>query len=138
MARAAELSEDGFRTALRELNAFLMPSGNGAAGDALGSLDVACDMFLFYGLCLSERIEVEDGMVLLPYREVLRYVDQEIVEEFAPSGAGFHGWRGGGSGGQAVPLAARIPPKGHIERGRWDHRRRRFSRMRRHCWTCWR
>lgn len=97
MARAAELSEDGFRTALRELNAFLLPSGNGAAGDVLGSLDVACDMFLFYGLCLSERIEAEDGMVLLPYEEVLRYVDQEIVENFAPSGAGFHGWRGVGA-----------------------------------------
>ena len=97
MARAAELPEDGFRTALRELNAFLLPSGNGAAGDALGSLDVACDMFLFYGLCLSERIEVEDGMVLLPYKEVLRCVDQEIVEKFAPSGAGFHGWRAVGA-----------------------------------------
>ena len=58
---------------------------------------MACDVFLFYGLTLSERIEVADGMVLLPYREVLRFVDQEIVEKFAPSGAGFHGWRAVGA-----------------------------------------
>ena len=92
MARAAEQPQDGFRTALRELNAFLSPIGDGAAADTLGSLDEACDAFLFYGLTLSERIEVADGMVLLPYEEVLRFVDEETVRDFAPSGAGFHGW----------------------------------------------
>ena len=97
MARAAELPRDGFRTALRELNAFLSPIGDRAGAEALGSLDMACDMFLFYGLCLPERVEVEDGMVLLPYEEVLQYLDQEIVDEFSPSGAGFHGWRAVGA-----------------------------------------
>ena len=97
MARAAELSQDRFLTALRELNAFLSPMGDGAATDVLGSLDEACDMFLFYGLALSERIEVNDGMVLLPYGEVLRFVDQEIIDNFAPSGAGFHGWQAVGA-----------------------------------------
>lgn len=92
MARAAELREDGFRTALRELNAFLSPVSDGAAAEALGDLDEGCDVFLFYGLTLSERIDVEDGMVLLPYEEVLRFVDEETVGDFAPSGAGFHGW----------------------------------------------
>ena len=92
MARAAELPQDGFRTAIRELNAFLSPVGDGAAADTLGSLDEACDMFLFYGLTLPDRIEVEDGMVLLPYAELLRFVDEETVRNFAPSGAGFHGW----------------------------------------------
>ena len=93
MARAAELLDDGLRTALRELNAFLSPVGDGTAADALGSLDEGCDVFPFYGLALSERIEVADGMVLLPYGEVLRFLDQEVVKDFAPSGAEFHGWR---------------------------------------------
>ena len=97
MARAAELLEVGFRTALRELNAFLSPFSDGAAADTLGSLNEACDVFLFYGLTLSERIEVEDGMVLLPYAELLRFVDEETVRDFAPSGAGFHGWRAVGA-----------------------------------------
>ena len=97
MARAAELSDDRIRRPLRELNAFLSPSRDGAAADALGDLDEGCDVFLFYGLTLSERIEVADGMVLFPYGEVLRFVDEETVSEFAPSGAGFHGWRAVGA-----------------------------------------
>ena len=97
MARAAELPGEGLRTSLRELNAFLSPAGKGTSADVLGSLDEACDVFLFYGLALYERIEVADGMVLLPFGEVLRFVDREIVEKFAPSGAGFHGLRAVGA-----------------------------------------
>ena len=97
MARAAEVGDGGFRTALRELNAFLSPTENGAAAEALGDLDEACDLFLFYGLALSERIKVADGMVLLPYEEVLRFADRKIVEQFAPRSAGFHGWRAVGA-----------------------------------------
>ena len=97
MARAAELPDDRVRRPLRELNAFLSPAGDGAAAEVLGDLDEACDVFLFYGLELSERIEVADGMVLLPYEDVLRFVDEEIVRNFAPSGAGFHGFRSVGA-----------------------------------------
>ncbi len=97
MARAAELPEDGFRTALRELNAFLSPIGDRAGAEALGGLDVAYDMLLFHGLILSERIEVEDGVVLLPYEEVLRFVDEETVWDFTPSFAGFDDWRAVGA-----------------------------------------
>ena len=97
MARGAELSDDRIRRPLRELNAFLSPSRDGAAADALGDLDEGCDMFLFYGLALSERIEVADGMVLLPYGEVRRFVDEETVRNFAPPGAGFHGWQAVGA-----------------------------------------
>ena len=97
MARAAELPDDRVRRPLRELNAFLSPAGDGAAAEVLGDLDEACDVFLFYGLELSERIEVADGMALLPYPELLRFVDEEIVRNFAPSGAGFHGFRSVGA-----------------------------------------
>ena len=97
MARAAELPDDRIRRPLRELNAFLSPVGDGAAAEVLGDLDEACDVFLFHGLALSERIEVADGMVLLPYGELLRFVDEDIVRDFAPSGAGFHGFRSVGA-----------------------------------------
>ena len=97
MARAAELPEDRVRRPLRELNAFLSPLGDGAAAEVLGDLDEACDLFLFHGLILSERVEVADGMVLLPYEDVLRFVDEDIVRDFAPSGAGFHGFRSVGA-----------------------------------------
>lgn len=72
----------------------------------LGSLDEGCDVFLFYGLVLSERIEVVDSMVLLPYGEVLRFVDREFVIDIAPSGAGIHGWRP--LGAVAMPFRWRL------------------------------
>ena len=43
MARAAELSGDRFRTAARDLNAFLSPVEDGEAAGVLGNLDEGCD-----------------------------------------------------------------------------------------------
>ena len=97
MARAAELSGDGFGAAARELNAFLSPVRNEEAAGVLGDLDEGCDALLFYGLTVSERVEVEDGMAILPFGEVQRFVDEEWVDEFVPAGARFHGWRSVGA-----------------------------------------
>ena len=97
MARAAELAEDSFRAVLRELSAFLSPVGDGTAAEVLGNLDEACDVLLFHGLALSEKVEAANGMMLLPYGEVLRFVDKELAMSFAPRSAGFHGWRSVGA-----------------------------------------
>ena len=93
MARAAELSDDCFRAAAHELDAFLSPAGDGKAAGVLGTLDEACDTLLFYGLTVTERIDFGDGTAILPCGEVRRFVNQELVEELAPGDAGFHGWR---------------------------------------------
>ncbi len=97
MARAAELPGDRFRTAARELDAFLSPVGDREAGETLGGLDEGCDMVLFYGLAATERIDVRKDMAILPYGDTLRFVDEKHVQDFAPSGAGFHDWRGVGA-----------------------------------------
>ena len=59
----------------------------------MGTLDEGCDALLFYGLIVTERIDFRDGTAILPYGEVRRFVNQELVEELAPEGAGFHSWR---------------------------------------------
>ena len=97
MARAAELSGDRFRTAARELSAFLSPAGNEEAASVLGNLDEGYDAMLFCGLAVTERIDVRGDMAILPYRDVLRFMDENNVRDFAPSGAGFHGWRSVGA-----------------------------------------
>ena len=97
MARTAELPGKGFKAAARELSAFLSDAGDDAAAAVLGDLDEGCDLLLFYGLTVTERIEVEDGMTILPFREARRFVDRELVEELSPSGAGYHGWRSVGA-----------------------------------------
>lgn len=97
MARAAEFPRNGFRLAAAELNAFLSPVGDGEAAGVLGNLDEGCDALLFWGLTVTERIDLEDNIAILPYPGVRRFVERQRVEELAPSGAGFHGWRSVGA-----------------------------------------
>ena len=97
MARAAELPGNGFRAAAGELNAFLSPVGDEEAARVLRNLDEGCDALLFWGLAVPERVDVEDGMAILPFAEVQRFVEQELVEELAPSGARFHRLRSVGA-----------------------------------------
>ena len=97
MARAAELSGDRFRTATGELNALLTPAAEGDPASGAGELDVGYDAVLFYGLTLKERIDFVDGMVILPFEHMRAFVDEHLVEELAPPGAGFHGWRSVGA-----------------------------------------
>ena len=93
MARATELSEDGFRTTVAELNGLLGPTPVEGHGSVPGELDVGYDAVLFYGLTFKERIDIADGMVVLPFEQTRRFVDEHLVNELAPPGAGFHGWR---------------------------------------------
>ena len=93
IARAAELSEDRFRTAAAELNRLLVPMPEAGQGGVPGELDVGFDAVLFYGLTFKHRIDIEDGIVVLPFEQIRRFVDQNLVNELAPPGAGFHGWR---------------------------------------------
>ena len=92
MARAGELPRNGFRLASGELSAFLSPVGDGEAAGVLGNLDEGCDALLFWGLTVTERIDLDDNMAILPSAEVRRFVERRPVEELAPSGASFHGW----------------------------------------------
>ena len=97
MARAAELSDDRFRAAAGELNAFLTPAGKAGPTDMLGGLDVGYDAVLFYGLTLKERIEITDGMAMLPFEQAREFLDVSMVKELAPPGAVSHGWRSVGA-----------------------------------------
>ena len=93
-ARAQELPGDGFRTAAVELHAFLSQSEEERVPS---ELDVAYDMVLIWGLTLDERIELDDGVTLLPFKEIETFVDERIVYEYAPPFAGFHHWKSVGA-----------------------------------------
>ena len=97
MARASELSRDRFRAAATELNAFLSRGGQGESASVPGDLDVGYDAVLFWGLTLKERVEVADGMAMLPFEQVQTFIDKSLVEELAPPGSGFHDWRSVGA-----------------------------------------
>ena len=97
MARASELSRDVFRAAATELNAFLSRGGQGESASVPGDLDVGYDAVLFWGLTLKERVEVTDGMAMLPFEQVQTFVDRSLVEELAPPGSRVHRWKSVGA-----------------------------------------
>ena len=92
MARAAELCDDGFRKAAAELHALLAPSGEKDTPALPDGLDVGYDAVLFHGLTVNERIDVAEDVSLLPFEQVRAFVDEELVYELGPPGAGFHGY----------------------------------------------
>ena len=100
MARAAEHSGDRFRKAAGELHAFLVSAGEEDGAALPDGLDRACDVVVFHGPVVKERIDVAEDVVLLPFEEVRAFVAEELVFELAPTGAGFHGF-------QSVGAAAR-------------------------------
>ena len=92
MARAAELSQDGLRIAAAELNGLLCPIPVKDQGSVPGDLDVGYDAVIFYGLTFKERIDIADGMMVLPFEQTRRFVSERSVNELAPPGAGIHDW----------------------------------------------
>ena len=60
-------------------------------------LDHGCDVALFHGPVVEERIDVAEDVTLLPFEEVRAFVDEEFVHDLAPAGAGFHGFRSVGA-----------------------------------------
>ena len=100
MARAAEHSGDRFRKAAGELHAFLVSAGEEDAPALPDGLDRGYDVVLFHGPVVKERIDVAEDVALLPFEEVRAFVDEELVFELAPPGAGFHRF-------QSVGAAAR-------------------------------
>lgn len=97
MARAAEVSEDGFRVAAKELNALLVPAINVDTASVLGDLEMGYHALLFHGLTLTKRIDFQEGISMLPIADLQGYIDRELVEELAPTGAGFHKFRSVGT-----------------------------------------
>jgi len=97
MARAAEHSGDGFRKAAGELHAFLVSPWEEDAPELPDGLDLGYDAVLFHGPAVTERIDVAEDVVLLPFERVRAFVDEEVVYELAPPGAGFHRYRSVGA-----------------------------------------
>ena len=112
MARAAELSGDCLQAAT-ELNAFLAPCDEGSCEGVPNGLDIGYHAVLFYGLTLTERIDVTDGITLLPFEQLRAFVDNRLVEELAPPGGGFHDWRSIGAAVRPFRWKPTFRPSGH-------------------------
>ena len=98
MFRSAELTGDRYRKAAGDLHALLEPAKETAGSGKLpDGLDIGYDLVLFYGLAFTERIDVADGLALVPFDQVRSFVDERIVENLAPRCSLFDGWRSVGA-----------------------------------------
>ena len=97
MARAYELSSNGFQTAATELSAFLVTNGEDKTTGMPDDLDVGYNMLLFYGLTLKEKIDIGEEMAILPFEQVQTFVNEHLLEELAPPGAGSNSWQSVGA-----------------------------------------
>ena len=98
MFRAAELTGGRYRKAAGDLHALLEPTKETAGGGRLpDGLDVGYDLVLFYGPAFKERIDVADGLAMVPFDQVRSFVHDRIVEDLAPQRSVFDGWRSVGA-----------------------------------------
>lgn len=93
MARASELSGDRFRAAATELNYVLTPTGDSDANDLPTEINDGCDVVLFWGLELNEPVQIGNGMVVVPFKNIRAFLDENQVDELAPSGSRFRGFK---------------------------------------------
>ncbi|MDE0159433.1 MAG: HEPN domain-containing protein [Candidatus Dadabacteria bacterium] len=97
MARVGELPGDGFRKAATELNAFLVTGREDKTTDVPGDLDVGCDVVVFHGLSLREKLEIGNDMTIVPFEQVRVFVDEGVLEDVAPTVIKYNDWRSVGA-----------------------------------------
>lgn len=97
IARANDLSGDGFRKAATELNAFLVTDGEDKTTDVPDDLNVGYDVVLFHGLSLREKFEIGDDMTIVPFEQVRVFVNESVLEDVAPTVIKYNDWQSVGA-----------------------------------------
>ena len=84
MARAMELSENGFRVASEELNSLLTKGTN--CQQKLDSIDLkkGYHVLVFQGLKVDEEVQVDEDTVILPFNHLDSYVNESVLKEVVP------------------------------------------------------
>lgn len=85
MARGVELSGDGFRRAAAELDGVLAPRENLERSPRPDDLSVGYHVVLFHGLRVAEHVPLAGDMALLPFEQWGPFVDERILQDFAPA-----------------------------------------------------
>ena len=112
MARASVLPVGGYRAAVAELHGLLTPAGEDGSEDVPGELDIGYDAVLFYGLTLSERVDVAGRHDAAAVRGGAAVRGRESGGGARPGGCRIPRVAFGRGGGKAVPVAAFVATDG--------------------------
>ncbi len=91
--RATRLSGDRFHKVACELNLLLMQDTNAEPLELPTEINHGIHAVLFWGLDLTEPVCIETGMAILPFKELVAFLDKKQVEKLAPPGSLFHNFR---------------------------------------------
>lgn len=84
MERASELPSDGFHRTAYELGALLDASSSIVETHVPSDLDLGYDLMLFFGPRIDRRIELNDGLSILPFAAVKDWVEPSWIRDFVP------------------------------------------------------
>ena len=97
IARATQLSGDCFHAVAGELNSLLTLGADIGPSELPTGLNHGIDAVLFWGLDVTEPVQIETGMTILPFNSLKTFLDKNQVEKLAPPGAMFHDFRSVGA-----------------------------------------
>ena len=109
MSRAQQIGQGGFRTALAELGA-LLDSSLDSVDPGSNELTIGYHVSIFYGLRLTEDLEIADGLVAVPLERTEPFLNRDVLERIAPSIATEYGWQGVGVILSPVPWKLTLGP----------------------------
>ena len=95
MSRAQQVGQGGFRTASAELDALLNSSLDNV-GPGTNELTVGYHVSIFYGLRLTEDLEIADGLVAVPLERTEPFLNRDVLKRIASSIATKNLWQGVG------------------------------------------
>ena len=84
MARATEVSEDGFRVAASELETLLAPERKGEPAPVQGDLTVGYHAALFEGLRVDDEIRVTNEVKIVPFAHLAEFVNDSALQGVVP------------------------------------------------------
>ncbi|WP_432450261.1 hypothetical protein [Aliiroseovarius marinus] len=93
MERANELSDNDFETAAGELGVLLEASRTSKTINVPNGMDIGYDVLLFFGPKIERQIQVEPNLLVVPFAELLDWVDPDWIRDFLPEQMDRRDWR---------------------------------------------
>ena len=103
MCRAQQVGKDGFSVASRELKSLLDLSLEEGFGSIPNDLAMGYHVSLFYGLQLSEGVEIADDVIAVPLKQTSAFLNRDVLQNVAPGIASGNRWKAVGAILNPVP-----------------------------------
>ena len=112
ICRAQQVGKNGYRIASCELKSLLDLCLEEGVGAGFNDLTVGYHVSLFYGLKLSEDIEIASGMMAVPLEHTGPFLNRGVLERVAPSVVRENRWEAVGALLSPVPWKPILLPRG--------------------------